>query len=86
MAFRFVAANQSRKGKLLGQRRHGNPLRAAQGRAHSRHSPRVKEAAKDEVIDLLAFYNRTRMHYTLGYVAPMKFEELWHRNQSLIAA
>ena len=35
-----------------------------------------RRQAKDEVIDWLAFYNRTRMHSTLGYMSPMKFEEL----------
>jgi putative transposase len=31
----------------------------------------------DEVIDLLGFYNSTRLHQTLGYVSPMVFEQRW---------
>ena len=45
-----------------------------------------RRQAKDEVIDWLAFYNRTRMHSTLGYVSPMKFEELRCGTQARAAA
>jgi len=31
----------------------------------------------DEVIDWLNFYNRKRLHSTLGYVSPMTFEQRW---------
>ena len=34
-------------------------------------------AAKDEVIDWVLWYNRTRLHSTLAYVSPMRFEENW---------
>ena len=37
--------------------------------------------AKDEVIDWLLWYNRTRLHSTLAYVSPMKFEQDWLANQ-----
>ena len=30
--------------------------------------------AKDEVIDWVLWYNRTRLHSTLAYVSPMRFE------------
>jgi putative transposase len=33
--------------------------------------------AKDETIAWLLWYNRTRMHSTLGYVSPMQFEQDW---------
>jgi len=42
--------------------------------------------AKDEVIDWLGFYNRKRMHSTLGYTSPMAFEETWRRQHSALAA
>tara|TARA_B110000503_G_C7070173_1_gene380536 strand:- start:535 stop:672 length:138 start_codon:yes stop_codon:yes gene_type:complete len=31
----------------------------------------------DEVIDWMTFYNHPRMHSTLGYVGPNKFEKNW---------
>ena len=42
--------------------------------------------AKDEVIDWLAFYNRRRMHSTLGYPSPRAFEENWRRQQKTLVA
>ena len=41
----------------------------------------TRRAAMDEVIDWLGFYNRYRLHSTLGYVSPMSFEESWHDQQ-----
>ena len=37
----------------------------------------TRRQAKDEVIDWLLWYNRTRLHSTLAYVSPMKFEQNW---------
>ena len=42
--------------------------------------------AMDEVIAWLTFYNHRRLHSTLGYVKPMKFEENWQAGQSGKAA
>ena len=36
---------------------------------------------KDEIIDWLLWYNRTRLHSTLAYVSPMQFEQDWLANQ-----
>lgn len=46
----------------------------------------TRRRAKDEVIDWLGFYNRKRMHSTLGYTSPMTFEETWHRQHGALAA
>ena len=46
----------------------------------------TRRQAQDEVIDWLAFYNRKRMHSTLGYTSPMAFEENWRRQQETLAA
>ncbi len=40
----------------------------------------------DEVIDWLTFYNHRRLHSTLGYVSPMKFEKRWDAAQQLKAS
>ena len=41
----------------------------------------TRRQAKDEVIDWLLWYNQTRLHSTLAYVSPMKFEQDWLANQ-----
>jgi len=41
----------------------------------------TRRQAKDEVIDWLLWYNRSRLHSTLAYVSPMKFEQDWLANQ-----
>lgn len=46
----------------------------------------TRREAMDEVIDWLTFYNHSRLHSTLGYVSPMKFEERWTAAQQLKAA
>jgi putative transposase len=37
----------------------------------------MRRQVKDEVIAWLLWYNRTRLHSTLAYVGPMKFEQDW---------
>ena len=46
------------------------------GRLYGRRFATHREAM-DEVIDWLTFYNHRRLHSTLGYVSPMKFEANW---------
>jgi putative transposase len=46
----------------------------------------TRRAAMDEVVDWLVFYNRKRLHSTLGYKSPMAFEEIWRRQRQTLAA
>jgi transposase InsO family protein len=41
----------------------------------------TRRQAKDEVIGWLLWYNKRRLHSTLAYVSPMKFEQSWLANQ-----
>jgi hypothetical protein len=34
------------------------------------------------VIDWLLGYERSRLHSTLGYVSPLRFEEIWQANRA----
>ena len=42
---------------------------------------KTRREAKDETIAWLLWYNGTRLHSTLDYVSPMKFEQNWLANQ-----
>ena len=42
----------------------------------------TRRQAKDEVIDWILWYNRERLHSTLAYVSPMRFEKNWHAAQA----
>jgi putative transposase len=46
----------------------------------------TRRAAKDEVMDWIAFYNHRRLHSTLGYTSPMAFEQKWLAKQITLAA
>ena len=46
----------------------------------------TQREAMDEVIDWLTFYNHRRLHSTLGYASPMRFEENWRAGQAKKAA
>ncbi|MBR1559194.1 MAG: IS3 family transposase, partial [Clostridia bacterium] len=37
---------------------------------------RTREEAKDEIAAYLLFYNRHRIHQSLGYLTPVDFEQL----------
>ena len=54
-------------------------------RLHGRRF-QTRRQAMDEVVDWLAFYNRRRLHSTLGYVSPMQFERAWLAAQEKRAA
>ena len=55
------------------------------GRLYGKRFATHREAM-DEVIDWLTFYNHRRLHSTLGYISPMKFEANWHAGQVKKAA
>ncbi|MDY0329817.1 MAG: IS3 family transposase [Thiomonas sp.] len=42
---------------------------------------KTRRQAMDEVVAWMLWYNRTRLHSTLAYVSPMRFEENWLANQ-----
>ena len=45
-------------------------------RLHGQHFDTIRKA-KDETIAWLLWYNRTRLHSTLNYVSPVRFEQNW---------
>ena len=42
---------------------------------------KTRRQAMNEVIAWMLWYNRSRLHSTLGYVSPMRFEENWRPDQ-----
>ena len=42
---------------------------------------KTRRQAMDDVVNWMFWYNRTRLHSTLGHVSPMRFEENWLANQ-----
>jgi putative transposase len=54
-------------------------------RLHGQHFETLRQA-KDEVLDWLLWYNRTRLHSTLNYLSPIQFEQKWNRSMQAIAS
>jgi putative transposase len=54
-------------------------------RLHGQHFDTIRKA-KDEIIAWLLWYNRTRLHSTLNYVSPIKFEQDWNQAITTVAA
>ena len=52
---------------------------------HGQHFATIREA-KDAVLDWLRWYNRSRMHSTLGYSSPAEHEQRWMMQQARDAA
>lgn len=42
----------------------------------------AQHQAMVEVIDWLTFYKQRRIHFTLGYLSPVRLEEFWYSGQS----
>jgi putative transposase len=53
-------------------------------RLHGTRFQTIRQA-KDETLDWLLWYNRTRLHSTLNYVSPMQFEQQWQNRTQAIA-
>jgi putative transposase len=53
-------------------------------RLHGQRFQTIRQA-KDETLDWLLWYNRTRLHSTLKYVSPMQFEQHWQDRTEAIA-
>jgi putative transposase len=62
------ACSETLFGSLKVERLHGQRLK-------------TRRQARDETIAWLLWYNCTRLHSTLAYVSPMKFEQDWLANQ-----
>jgi putative transposase len=54
-------------------------------RLHGQHFETMRKA-KDETIAWLLWYNRTRLHSTLNYVSPIKYEQVWIGALTVVAA
>jgi len=54
-------------------------------RLHGQRFATIREA-KDANLNWMLWYNRKRMHSTIGYVSPVEFEENWQREQNKTAA
>ena len=54
-------------------------------RLHGQRFQTIRQA-KDETLDWLLWYNRTRLHSTLKYLSPMQFEQQWQDGTEAIAS
>jgi transposase InsO family protein len=54
-------------------------------RLHGMQFQTIRQA-KDETLDWLLWYNRTRLHSTLKYTSPMQFEQQWQDRTEAIAS
>jgi transposase InsO family protein len=54
-------------------------------RLHGMRFQTIRQA-KDETLNWLLWYNRTRMHSTLNYTSPMQFEQQWQDRTEAIAS
>ena len=45
------------------------------------HEFATREQARQAVMDWMAFHNHRRLHSTLGYISPMRYEQRWYEAQ-----
>ena len=90
---RVVPAHSGSPGRLRAhhltwkrQRTHGEPVGTVERWVIYTAGNWRRQQAMDEAIDWLAFHNHRRLHSTLGYVSPMKFEKSWQAAQLLKVA
>ena len=50
------------------------------------HRFATREEASRSVMDWIAFYNHRRLHSSLGYISPMRYEQRWYKAQRKNAA
>ena len=50
------------------------------------HKFATREEARRAVMDWMAFYNHRRLHFSLGYLSPMQYEQRWYEAQRKKAA
>ena len=60
---------------MLGQHSFGIVFRLDQRRAPRPSGLAPKAAARQAIVEYIAWYNGTRLHSTLGYCSPAEFEE-----------
>jgi transposase InsO family protein len=85
LAQRGITASMSRKGNCWDNA----PSETLFGslkveRLHGQRFETIRQA-KDETIAWLLWYNRTRLHSTLSYVSPIKFEQDWNDAMEIAA-
>ena len=85
LAQRGITASMSRKGNCWDNAPSETLFASLKvERLHGQRFETIRQA-KDETIAWLLWYNRTRLHSTLSYVSPIKFEQDWNDAMEIAA-